>query len=102
MKEKRYSQEEMGTWCTCNLSKCKGFISILYLENNQYEIISQKISPQSLEKKIKKDKNFVPDLIAVKSSHKRKGRGIRSEIMYRPLEYISYYEKEVEIGDKML
>ena len=83
-----------------NPSKCKGYISTLYLELNEYEIIGQKISYWLLEKKLKNDKNFIPHLLVVEKSCKRKGREIRLEIMYKTIEYVRFREcVEIEVDD---
>lgn len=71
LKEKRCSQEEIGLGHISNPSKCEGYISKLHLEFNECKIISQKVSPLLLEKKLKNDKNFILPLLAVKKLQKR-------------------------------
>ena len=72
--------------CACSPSKCEGHVSASYLEINQCEIIGRKTSPRLFEKKMKNDKNFMPHLITVEKSRKRKDRGTRSEAMHRSVE----------------
>ena len=46
------------------------------------------MSPRLLEKKLKNDKNFIPRLLAVEKSRKRKGRGTTLETMRKTLECV--------------
>ena len=48
------------------------------------------MSPRLLEKKLKNDKNFIPHLLAVEKSLKRKGRRTRLETMHKPIDYVRF------------
>ena len=53
----------------------------------------------TIEKKLKNDKNFIPYLLAVEKSCKRKGRKKRSEIICRPTEDVRIRRRCVEEED---